>query len=101
MSDIKTTITFTHNNFRRMVRNSLRARRIHAHGFTVPSTTKESVAYFISVRLTSDGLLDPVCNCLAGKAKVGCCHALAVVHEFNRDIRHLHALMLRPERSAA
>lgn len=86
MSDLRTTIHFTEANWKRMVALGVRARRIHKHGFTVPSTRRENVAYFISVRLTSDGLLDPRCNCEAGKANTGCCHALSVVAEFNHDL---------------
>lgn len=100
MADIKTTVTFTEANWKRMIERNVRARKIHDHGFTVPSTTQDGVAYFISVRVTADNLLDPRCSCPAGRANIGCCHALATVFEFNRDTRHLLAIAPESWRAA-
>lgn len=98
---MRTTITFTPRNFKKMVKRGLRAERVHDHGYRVPSTSEEGREYFVSVRFTADGVLDPRCSCPAGNLGRGCCHALAVVHELQRDTRHLAALLPKEDRRAA
>jgi uncharacterized Zn finger protein len=97
---MKTTISFSANNFKAMIRRKVKVYQLNAHGFTVPSTSVQGKAYFVSVAFTRDGLLDVRCNCAAGKARTGCCHGLAVTREFERDLGLVKAIMPQ-ERKAA
>ena len=91
---MQTTIKFTAQNFRKMIRRNITPKQVGPNVWSVNSTSNPSRAYLIAVTMQGN-LLDVRCGCLAGQNNKGCAHALAVVHAINADTR------LIPRRKAA
>ncbi len=91
---------FTNNQFRLMIEQRITPHMIEPSTWLVPSGTQPGVAYRVRVRRnTRDArrhevcdLIEVVCDCPAGQHGQGCKHALAVIHEFNRDWSHFKSL---------